>query len=141
MAAPDLYWLPKNENWREALSKLDSCENLGEVWRSLVALANTRVDFLQTQRLDSILQRHFASDPPLGIETKPIRLAVLGSSTQNHLIPSIRVAALRRGIWLTTYESAYGQYFQELLNTDSGLYTFRPDAVLIAVSYTHLMFP
>ena len=68
-----------------------------------------------------------------GLATKPVRLAVLGSSTLTHLLPAIRVAGLRRDIWIDTYENDYGQYWQELSEPDSALHEFRPTAVLLAL--------
>jgi FkbH-like protein len=73
------------------------------------------------------------SDPPDGLATKPVRLAVLGSSTLTHLLPAIRVAGLRRSIWIDTYENDYGQYWQELSDPASKLHEFRPTAVLLAL--------
>ena len=67
------------------------------------------------------------------LTTKPVRLAVLGSSTLTHLLPAIRVAGLRRGIWIDTYETDYGQYWQELSDPESALHAFRPTAVLLAL--------
>ena len=67
-----------------------------------------------------------------------MRLAILGSSTLAHLHAPIRVAGLRRNIWIDTYETDYGQYQQELLDSSSALHAFRPDAVLFAFDSRHL---
>ena len=72
------------------------------------------------------------------LATKKVRLAVLGSSTLTHLLPGIRVAGLRRGIWIDTYENDYGQYLQELSDPDSPLHAFKPNAVLVALDAYHL---
>ena len=50
-----------------------------------------------------------------------MRLAVLGSSTLTHLLPAIRVAGLRRGIWVDAYEMDYGQYLKERRDPESDL--------------------
>jgi FkbH-like protein len=55
-----------------------------------------------------------------------------------HLLPAIRAAGLRRGIWIDTYENDYGQYLQELTDLDSDLHAFRPTAVLVALDAYHL---
>jgi FkbH-like protein len=70
--------------------------------------------------------------------SKPVRLAILGSSTLAHLHAAIRVGGLRRGIWIDTYESGYGQYRQELLDSNSALHEFKPTAVLFAFDAYHL---
>jgi FkbH-like protein len=51
----------------------------------------------------------------------------------------MRIAALRRGISLRTYLGDYGQYRQELLQSDSGLFKFAPDVVLFAFNAQHLL--
>ena len=132
----DLYWLATEP---EFAARLKRVEGDGGSWAELVALANTRMDFVRTLRLDRSLQALFGAAPPVGISTLPIRLAVLGSATVSHLLPGIRVAALRRGIWLTTYEPDYGQYFQELSDPGSGLRQFAPTAILFAMDAGHLL--
>jgi FkbH-like protein len=96
-------------------------------------LASTRLDFLQTNALDEAVRNAFVAAVPAELTTKPIRLAILGSATQAHLHAGIRVAALRRGIWVTTYENDFGQYWQELTDASSPLYSFEPSAVLFAI--------
>src|SRR5207237_5549183 len=90
-----------------------------EAWDEAVALANARLDFVRTNALDEIVARRFGAAPPKGLATKPVRLALLGSSTLAHLHAAIRVAGLRRGLWITIYENDYGQYWQELTDPES----------------------
>jgi FkbH-like protein len=139
MTALDLYWLPAAEAWPERLKGLDRAGDKAAAWDEIVALANTRMDFIRTGRLDRSLQRLFADAPPPSLATKPVRLAVLGSSTVTQLHPALRVGALRRGIWLKTYECGYGQYLQELTDPESGLNEFKPTAILFALDAYHVM--
>jgi FkbH-like protein len=126
----ELHWLPELPDWRARLRGLAS--GPGSIWDNAVALAGARINFVLTNALDETLRRQISA-PPEGIATKPVRLAVLGSSTLTHLLPAIRVAGLRRGIWIDTYENDYGQYWQELSDLDSALHAFRPTAVLLAL--------
>jgi FkbH-like protein len=96
------------------------------------------MDFSRTGALDEAARRAFAEHTPPLSGTKPMRLAVLSASTTAHLPPSIRVGAIRRGLWVSTYENEYGQYLQELLDQNSGLHKFRPDVVLFALDAAHL---
>ena len=137
--ALNLSWLPVAENWNPRVKQLDHQTDWAAAWRELVALANTQMDFVRTVRLDRSLQRLFAANPPTNLATKPVRLALLGSSTLTHLTPGLRVAALRRGIWLSTYECGYGQYLQELSDAGSSLHAFKPNAVLFTFDAHHLM--
>ena len=133
----NLYWLPETANWKAALRAVLDHSDLMEAWSCLVGLANSRLDFIQTQHLDNVLRRLFGKAPPPGLTTKPIRLGILGSSTVTHLLPAIRVAGLRRNLWITAYQTDYGQYMQELLDTESGLYHFKPTTILFMLDSHH----
>ena len=135
MSKPELRWLPEKPDWIAEIKRLEQAETIS--WAALVAASNARLDLFRTERVDRLLQRHF-TEPPTHLPTKPVRLAVLASSTTGHLTAAIRVAALRRNIWLTTYEVDYGQYRHELMDPDSALYRFRPGVVLFALDARHL---
>ena len=129
-----LRWLPAPDAWR---TRLRSLPMVADSWSAAVALANTRLDFVRTNALDSSVRRLYPK-PPNGLGTKPVRLAVLGSSTLTHLHAAIRMAGLRRNIHVETCESDYGQYLQELTNTASALFAFKPDTILFALDAVHL---
>lgn len=131
-----LNWLPVIETWRARVRALGN--DPAHAWAEAVALANARIDFVQTNLLDAMLQRALAGSPPPGLQTRPVRLAILGSSTLAHLHAAIRVGALRRGILVSTYENEYGQYLQDLDDAHSGLAAFRPEAILFAFDARHL---
>jgi FkbH-like protein len=131
-----LHWLPERADWRGRLLALS--RDTGEIWPRAVALANERLDFLRTNALDDLVRRRTGGVAPAGTGTKPVRLAILGSSTLAHLHAPIRVALLRRNIWVETYESDYGQYQQELLDSSSALHRFAPTAILFAFDAYHL---
>ena len=130
-------WLPWVQDWSARLSKVGREGNL-VVWRDLVALANARLDFGETLRLDRALLKRFAKAPPQGIETRSLRIALLGSSTLEHLMPGLRVGALRHGLWIDVHAVDYGQYLQAISDTDSSLYQFAPEVVLFAFDAAHL---
>jgi FkbH-like protein len=131
----ELHWLPIIPDWRVRMRALGSDPSVA--WDEAVALANARLSFVQTNGLDDAVRRVFP-EPPAGLATKPVRLAVLGSSTVTQLLPAIRVAGLRRNIWVDTYESDYGLYMQELADPGSALHEFKPTAVLLALDARHL---
>jgi FkbH-like protein len=134
--SPQLEWLPEHADWRE---RLKTVHKAGQPdWAALVALASSRLDFTRTSALDTLLRKLLPKGPPADLQTLPVRLAVLGSSTLTHLPPAIRVAGLRRGLWIETFEGDYGQYLQELLDPRSALYAFKPTAILFAFDARHL---
>lgn len=131
-------WLPVCPDWSERLSILGK-ESTLEVWKNLVSLANTQLDFTQTTRLDRALRKRFESAPPEKLETRPIRLAVLGSSTVEHLLPGIRVGALRHNLWVETHTTDYSQYLPAILVPNSSLHTFKPDVILFIFEAAHFL--
>jgi FkbH-like protein len=102
-----------------------------------MALANAQLNFVLTNSLDEMTRRVIPA-PPSDLATKPVRLAILGSCTLAHLHGAIRVAGLRRGIWIDTYENEFGQYLQELSDTSSELHEFKPTAVLFVFDAYHV---
>ncbi|MBV9573205.1 MAG: hypothetical protein JOY93_04065, partial [Acidobacteriales bacterium] len=60
------------------------------------------------------------------------RVAVLRSFTVEPVVPLLRAAAFIAGIDLSIYLSEFNAYAQEILDPDSALYTFKPDAVFLA---------
>ena len=136
MNSPSLHWLPTHADWR---TRLKDWRNSAEgAWETAVSLANERLDFVQTNMLDSLIRQRFADAPPPDLQTKPVRLALLGSATLAHLHAAIRVAAVRRGLWVEIYENDYGQYRQELVDPSSALHVFAPTAILFCFDAYHL---
>ncbi len=95
-------------------------------------LAQFRLGFLETIQLDNALKGIAAETSSAGFSQ--IRLALLGSSTLDHLLPAIRVAGLRRRLLIDIYTGSFGQYRQELLEPGARLRAFRPDVVLLSVT-------
>ena len=123
----DLHWLPEMPDWR-APEIAERRLGLGQRRR-----AGQRPDQL---RADECSGRN--GPPPIvrptgGDRDEAGAAGGSGISTLTHLLPAIRVAGLRRGIWIETYENGYGQYLQELTDPASALQAFRPTAVLLAL--------
>jgi FkbH-like protein len=133
---PRLTWLPQAPDWRTRLRALG--EDGPAAWQELVALAKTDLDAAAVNALDTKARALFPQGPGELALGAPIRVAVLGSSSLGHLLASIRVGGLRRGLWIETYQGAYGQYLQELLDTASPLHAFGPSAILFAYDAEHL---
>lgn len=133
MRIVDLYWLPTAPDIGERLRQQagEECPD----WDHLVRLANLRLDFVQTNRLDRALQRCAVSDRSI----PTLKLAILSSSTAEHLLAGCRVAAARRNLRLQIYVANYGMYLQELQNPGSELHQFEPDVLLFAFHSQHLL--
>jgi FkbH-like protein len=135
MRGPELHWLPRQSNWSRALAAVAPGE---EAWPTLCALARTRIDALETRTIDR-KRRLLVPEPAANLVAPPIRLAVLASSTVDHLLPAIRAGGLRRDLWIETHTPDYGQYTQALMDPASPLHAFRPTAVLFALDAHHLL--
>ena len=138
MRIVDLYWLPQLAGIHQRLP-----ENICSVdasWPDLVSVANSRLNFLQTNQLDRVLSKRgrTAGASHADVVAGTVRLAVLSSSTAEHLSAGIRVAGLRRSLAVEIYTGAYGQYMQELEDRNSGLRKFCADVVLFAFHAQHL---
>jgi predicted enzyme involved in methoxymalonyl-ACP biosynthesis len=68
-----------------------------------------------------------------------MRLAVLASSSVDHMLPALHVAALRRNFWLDVYTGDYGRYSRDLVDRSSDLHDYKPDRVLFAMDTHHLL--
>src|SRR5271166_3861369 len=129
--SPMLSWLPIARDFRgELRAALDTTEPT-DCLENLTSLAAYRLGFLETVQLDRAFGR-------LGLEEArdflSIRLAVLASSTVDHLAPAIRVAGLRRRLLIDVHAGAYGQYRQDLLDPTSSLHQFAPQTMLFSLT-------
>ncbi len=135
----ELEWLPKKPaDWNARVRALESRGHNQALWEECERLSLHQLDFVDTSKLDRAIQRLKSCGALAAVSPRPMfRLAVLGSSTLQHLVPGLRIGCLRRGIDLTVYIGEYGQYRQELMSP-TALNQFGPDAVLLALDPYHL---
>lgn len=124
-------WLPIAGNFREQLRDAVRAPTPAERLDSLALLAQHQLGFLETIQLERALGQLNLN---LVSGYSSVRLAILASSTVDHLIPGIRVAGLRRRLLMEVHLGAYGQYRQELLDPTSALHRFTPQVVLFSLS-------
>jgi FkbH-like protein len=124
-------WLPIAGDFREDLRGALARPAPEDRLEDLASLAGRRLGFVETIQLDRALAR-------LGIKEargfQPVRLAILASSTIDHLAPAIRVAGLRRRLLIDVHGGIYGQYRQDLLDPGSALHRFQPQAALFSLT-------
>jgi FkbH-like protein len=130
----ELNWLPVVPDWR---LRLRAVAGDPDPWNEIIALANAKLDFVLTNALDQAARKRFPSLPP-DLAGPPVKLALLGSSTFTYLHSSIRVAGLRRGLWVDTYENKFNQYLQELSDRSSELHEFAPNVIMFALDPYHV---
>lgn len=69
-----------------------------------------------------------------------VRIAILGSSTLDHLQSYLEVACRQTGLSPSFYLGPFGQYAQDILNDASPLYAFAPEVILLAI-HGRTLFP
>jgi FkbH-like protein len=132
---PMMTWLPTASNFRAELAAAMDCSNLADCLEALASLAQHQLGYLETLQLDRVLDRALTrsnSDTKSSFPT--VRLAILASSTVNHLSPAIRIAGLRRRLLIEVDIGQYGQYRHDLLDSSSALHRFSPHLVLFSIS-------
>lgn len=127
-----LHWLPPAHGFSGEISRIwELCRECPEgCFAAMRMLSGHRLDFMQIRRVDRLLSKMTDAVPS---DTPRLRLALLGSMTLDHIVPAIRVAALRRGLVVDIELAPYGQWRQQILDPDSSLYAFGPDCVLLAI--------
>jgi len=124
-------WLPMAPDFRGDLRAALDTAKPTDCLENLASLAAYRLGFLETVQLDRAFGRLGLTAAP---GFSPIRLAVLASSTVDHLSPAIRIAGLRRRLLIDVHSGAYGQYRQDLLDPTSSLHQFTPQTVLFSLT-------
>ena len=113
------------------LAKLRQVVTSSEGFTELRAIAELDLNYVQVIQIDRAVGQLGASQ----LDGVPhCCLAVLSSSTVDHLLPALTVAGLRYGFLLDSYSTPFDQYRQELSQPDSSLVRFRPDVILCAFS-------
>jgi FkbH-like protein len=128
---PMMSWLPVAPNFRADLGVALESPNPTDCLERLASLAQHRLGYLETIQLDRALGR-LTSEPGSGFTV--VRLALLASSTVDHLLPAIRVAGLRRRLLIDVHKGQYGQYRQDMLDPASSLHQFAPQFVLLSIT-------
>jgi FkbH-like protein len=98
---------------------------LAELWRR--DPASGTASFV-TSRLDELRAKN--RDP---LRLTKFKLAILRSFTVEPIVPLLRAEAFRYGIDLDVHIGDFNTYVQDLLDSQSSLYRFAPDAVVLAV--------
>jgi FkbH-like protein len=124
-------WLPTASDFRADLGAALESRDSTDCLERLASLAQYRLGYLETLQLDRALGR-LTLEPGSGFTS--VRLAILASSTVDHLSPAIRVAGLRRRLMIDVHIGAYGQYRQNLLDPHSSLHQFAPQFVLFSIT-------
>ena len=103
---------------------------LAELWRR--DPASTTASFL-ISRIDDLRGKDLRdkTSDKLGLTT--FKLAILRSFTVEPIVPLLRAEAFAYGIDLEVHVGDFNTYVQDMLDSQSSLYRFAPNAVVLAV--------
>ena len=110
--------------------QIEAGENLA-AFGDLLDAIDPRLDYPEQRKLVRLLQ----SLPPSELGLSPVRLALLGTSTLDHLIEVLPLYLARDGFDVEIFQSDYNTIFQSVLDQDGRLYKFEPDIVWIFTNY------
>ncbi len=123
-------WLPKPVDFRGDLRSALALPDPEERFAQLAALARLRLGYLETIQLSRAVEASTAGARGFAA----VKIAILSSSTVDHLMPAIRIAGLRKKLLLDVRVGQYGQYRQELLQASSPLRDFAPQIILLSLN-------
>src|SRR5262250_3419102 len=107
--------LLEDSKWSSAAARLR------DVWRAESSSASAA---FVVSRFEKLRER---------ISLLPFRVAILRSFTVEPIVPLLRAEAFYFGIDLCVHVGDFNAYAQEILDSESSLYRFAPNAVILAV--------
>ena len=110
--------------WSRALAATGAFDEATQKLRSALSEDVRHTFFARAEKLVKQLSGSVHSN------LRQCKIAVLGSSTTNLLVPVLRALCLRDRIQADIYEAPYGSIQQEILDLQSGLAGFRPAVVM-----------
>jgi FkbH-like protein len=114
-------------------------ENIPQAVRWATAVVDAGDDFPAWMAAAALIDK--ATKWKIAEPRRRARVALAGSFTTSQLKSILPLAALRHGIELDVWETPYGQYRQELLDSKSELYRRDPNFVVLAVHEGELTLP
>ncbi len=122
----------------EAARTFARAKQYGEAARHLREALSRPAKYSFFARSESLVRQLWRESPPAA---RRCRIAIVGSSTTNLMVPVLRALCFRDGIDAEFYEGLYGAFRQEVLSPESGLHRFRPDFVFLANNWRDLNLP
>ncbi|MBC2580265.1 HAD family hydrolase [Clostridium sp. DJ247] len=83
--------------------------------------------------LDYVTKSNYIDTNSINSDFKKINVGILRSFTIDTIIPILKVQLYKENIYGNFFIGEYNQYHQEIFNTNSNLYKFNPDIIIIAI--------
>ncbi len=106
-----------------------AARRLAEIWRrdpasGTASFVVSRLDELRSRSGDSTSEK---------LSLAKFKLAILRSFTVEPIVPLLRAEAFAYGIDLDVHVGDFNTYVQDIVDSESSLYRFKPNAVVLAV--------
>ena len=118
--------------WSRALAATGAYEEAAQKLRLALIQDVRHTFFARAEKLVQQLTRSVRSN------LRQCKLAVLGSSTTNLLVPVLQALCLRDRIGAEIYEAPYGSIEPEIWDANSGLARFKPGIVMLVMHWRDL---
>jgi FkbH-like protein len=103
----------------------------GAALDGIVGSLDPFADFRSQHRMVRLLR----SLPATELRLRPLKLALLATSTVDHLSEVLRLYLAREGFAAEIFQSEYDTLYQAVLEPSSALYKFRPDVIWLFTNY------
>ncbi len=123
----NLSWLPAApDDFLQRCSGLQSNDAA-----ALQALAMHALSDIQLHKLSK--QCEAFSEVPKGLQ--PLKLGIIGNANSDFLKAALKSSALRHGLWLDVEMGSMGQTVVAVLDPNSNIAAFKPDVVVLALTW------
>ena len=119
------------------ITKLRSLIGQGDYGAALDGITSS-LDPFADFRSQHQLVRLLRSLPPSELPLRPLKLALLATSTVDHLSEVLRLYLVREGFAAEIFQSEYDTLYQAVLDSSSALYKFRPDVIWVFTNHRDL---
>lgn len=114
----------------EARQAFSAALSRGDVQRAIQA-ARTLLKENPGNRQFSFIRKTIEEMP--GLDLRPFKVALLASFSIEFLHDPLVAQGFLNGLMIEVYNSGFAQFRQELLDPQSGMYRFGPDAIVLAI--------
>jgi FkbH-like protein len=109
-----------------------SALRLGDIFQAVRAIRALLQEHHGTRQC-SFIRRAVEKIADGRLPLKPLRVALLSSFSIDFIHDALVAYGFLNGLRIDIYQAGFSQFRQEILNSESGLYAFSPDVVILAV--------
>ncbi len=123
-----------DKDWTESVRSIKEAikaEQYQKVFVSLQSISSCSDDFIKQAKYSSL----YSAIPLDVLDLKPLRVAVLATSTVSHFINSLKFWVAQEGFAAEIFETEFDTIHQTILNPESELYSFNPDLTILSTNY------